>query len=120
LAARDGLELLSALVGDLLPHSAEPRALALAYALGTLHGVSGETTRALEAWFRAQSAEPDEVEELTKASPLVAPALPTLPVAQQVRSEAPVVQAVAPSSVPGWVWPVATLALVAALLWFAR
>jgi tetratricopeptide (TPR) repeat protein len=123
-AARDGLAMLSSLVNDLLPHSAEPRASPLLHELGALHCVSGETSRALRAWFQAQFPEEKDTEPTPeaaeKATNFVAPAMPQRPQAAPVRSEAVTAAPEAKASIPGWVWLVGTLALVAALLKFAH
>ncbi len=120
--AREGVQWLSELVGDLLPHSAEPRATSLLHELGALHGVSAETTRMLGEWFRAQFPEepaptPEAAEQ---ATPFVAPAMPARAAAAPVRSEAIAVAPPAQGGVPGWVWLVGTLVVVAALVMFAR
>lgn len=103
-AARDGLQLLGDVVGDLLPAQTEPRAFALLTAFSQLHGVAGEHRHRLQEWHRNQF--PPEDAPAPKDEPAPAAPSPTTP--------APA------ASVPGWVWLVGALAVIGALLLIAR
>jgi hypothetical protein len=105
-AARDALKLLSDVTTDLLPHTAEPRAHPLMIELGTLPAVSDEARRILTAWYAKQF--PRKEEEAVEPTP--APVAPVAP--QPLADPGP--------GIPGWVWLVGTLLVIAGLIAIAR
>lgn len=108
-AARDGLELLSEVTKDLLPHTAEPRAQPLMLELSMLPAVSGEVRRRLQDWFTKQFPPKPKAEPAPAAAPLA-------PIPSASRDEAPP----AAPSIPGWVWLGGTIAVIGALLALSR
>lgn len=109
-AARDALKLLSDLTLDLLPHTAEPRAHPLMIELGTLPTVANETRRILSEWYAKQFPRKEEPE---------AAAAPEAKEPEQASAPAPAPVEAGPG-IPGWVWLVGTLAVIAGLIALSR
>lgn len=103
--AREAVAMVNEVVNDLLPHTCEPRAFALLPELNALTGVSWEAKEKLRGWFKQQF--PPE-EKQPPAAPRAAAPSP---------SSAPTTTA---PGIPGWVWLVGALAIVGALIAFAR
>lgn len=109
-ASREALQLLSDVTADLLPHTAEPRAHPLMMELGTLPTVADEVRRTLTAWYAKQFPGEEKSEDSEADSEP----------AEERAAEAPSAPTEPPRSIPGWVWLVGTLAVIAGLIALAR
>jgi hypothetical protein len=115
-AARGALQLLSDLTTDLLPHTAEPRAVPLMMELGTLPTVSEEARRTLKSWYAKQF--PGDAKQAEGAAEAPAPSDEPRPEPEQEQPSPPA-EPPAPA-IPGWVWLVGTLAVIAGLIALTR
>lgn len=113
-AAREGLQLLGDVVGDLLPTQTEPRGVALFAAFSLLHGLSREQRHRLEQWQRRQFPEDGGPAPASPAAPQ--PTEPTPATSPSTTTPARAERA----PIPGWVWVLGTLAAIGGLLLLAR